>query len=67
MTFLGQDTPAKIFRARAREWAERPALRHKRRGLWQSMTWADYYAAARACGLALADLGVARGEVIAVL
>lgn len=65
--FLGQDTPARIFRARATEWATLPALRHKRRGLWQSITWGEYYALARAAGLALADLGVQRGQVIAVL
>ena len=67
ITFQGNDTPARVFRARAREWAERPALRHKRRGLWQSLTWRDYYERARAFGLALADLGVARGDIIAVL
>jgi long-chain acyl-CoA synthetase len=67
LTFLGHDTPARIFRQRARDWADRPALRHKRRGLWQSLTWADYYAAARAVGLALAELGVGRGETVSVL
>lgn len=65
--FQGHDTPAKVLRSRARDWAARPALRHKRRGLWQTLTWADYYAKARAFGLALRDLGVERGEVIAVL
>jgi long-chain acyl-CoA synthetase len=65
--FLGHDTPAKVFRARAREWADRPALRHKRRGLWQSLTWADYYARARALGLALADVGLGQGETVSVL
>lgn len=67
MTFLGHDTPARVFRARVREWSGRPALRHKRRGLWQSLTWDQYYAKARAFGLALADLGIQRGQVIAVL
>ncbi|MCA0205369.1 MAG: AMP-binding protein [Proteobacteria bacterium] len=67
LTFLGHATPAGVFRARAQEWAAMPALRHKRRGLWQSLSWAEYYAQARALGLALADLGVRRGEVVAVL
>ncbi|PTX04151.1 AMP-dependent synthetase/ligase [Pararhodobacter aggregans] len=67
LTFVGHATPAGVFRARAQEWAAMPALRHKRRGLWQSLTWAEYYAQARALGLALADLGVRRGEVVAVL
>lgn len=65
--FLGHDTPARVFRARAAEWADAPALRHKRRGLWQSLTWAAYYARARAVGLALADLGLKRGDTVSVL
>ena len=46
--FLGQDTPARVFRVRAAEWADRPALRHKRRGLRQSLTWGADYAHAPA-------------------
>jgi long-chain acyl-CoA synthetase len=63
----GCDTPAKLLRQRARAWAAQPALRHKRNGVWHSMTWADYYAQARALGLALADRGLQRGEVVTVL
>ena len=65
--FEGCDTPQKVFRARCRDWADRAALRHKRRGLWESTTWSVYLENARAIGLALADLGVARGQVICVL
>ena len=65
--FLGHDTPARLFRARATEWADRPALRHKRRGLWQSLSWAEYYARARALGLALAERGLTRGDTVSVL
>ncbi len=65
--FLGQDTPARVFRARCAEWADRPALRRKHRGLWESVTWAGYYEQVRAVGLALADLGLQRGEVVCVL
>ena len=63
----GQTTPQNLFRARCAEWADRPALRHKRKGIWASTTWAQYYAHARAMGLALADLGLKRGEAIAIL
>ncbi|MEO8546385.1 MAG: AMP-binding protein [Burkholderiaceae bacterium] len=63
----GHDTPHKLFRARSREWADQPALRHKKKGIWASTLWADYYANARAVGLALADLGLQRGDAIAVL
>ena len=65
--FLGQDTPARVFRARCREWAAQPALRRKRRGLWESTTWAQYYERARAIGLRLDALGLRRGAVVCVL
>ncbi|HXC40861.1 MAG TPA: AMP-binding protein [Burkholderiales bacterium] len=64
---FGHDTPQKLFRARAREWAQRPALRHKQRGIWHSYTWSQYYDSARAVGLALAALGLGRGDAIAIL
>ncbi len=67
VTAYGHDTPHKLFRARSQEWSGRPALRHKNKGIWSSTSWADYYANARAIGLALTDLGLQPGEVIAVL
>ncbi len=65
--FLGHSTPARLFRQRCQEWAARPALRHKRRGLWQGATWQQYYARARAVGLQLEALGLRRGSVVCVL
>lgn len=65
--FLDCDTPQKVFRARCQAWADQSALRHKRRGLWESVSWAGYFNHARAIGLALADMGLKRGEVICVL
>ncbi|MFN0163753.1 MAG: AMP-dependent synthetase/ligase [Burkholderiales bacterium] len=64
---LDCDTAARLFRARARAWGDDPALRWKTRGIWKSATWGEYYANARALGLALADAGVARGQVVTVL
>jgi long-chain acyl-CoA synthetase len=63
----GHDTPTRLFRARCLAWKERPALRQKRKGIWQSMTWGEYYANARAVGLALLDEGCRPGDVIGVL
>ncbi len=65
--FLDCDTPQKVFLRRCNEWATLSALRHKRRGLWQTTSWADYLANARAIGLALAALGLQRGDVVCVL
>ncbi|HQX60510.1 MAG: AMP-binding protein [Rhodoferax sp.] len=63
----GHETPHKLFRARGQQWADQPALRHKKKGIWSSTSWSDYYAHARATGLALADLGLQRGDAIAIL
>ena len=65
--FMACDTPQKVFLARCNEWANQPALRHKRRGLWQTISWSDYLANARAIGLALAAMGLQRGDVVCVL
>ncbi len=67
ITFIGQDTPTRVFRARCLEWAGQDALRSKRRGLWLGVDWAGYYAHARAVGLGLAARGLARGAVVCVL
>ena len=67
ISYLGEDTPAKVFRQRCRTWADQPALRYKQRGLWQSTTWAEYFARARATGLAMHALGLERGQVVCVL
>ncbi len=65
--FMNCDTPQKVFLRRCGEWATLPALRHKRRGLWQTTSWADYFENARAVGLALAAMGLQRGDVVCVL
>lgn len=62
-----QDTPARLFRLRCQQWSGLPALRRKRRGLWQSISWAEYYSHARAVGLVLQSAGLARGAVVCVL
>ncbi len=65
--FQEQDTPARLFRLRCQQWSGQPALRRKRRGLWESVTWSEYYANARAIGLQLHDAGLERGAVVCVL
>jgi long-subunit acyl-CoA synthetase (AMP-forming) len=65
--FMNCDTPQKVFLARCKEWANAPALRHKRRGLWQTTRWADYFDNACAVGLALTEMGLQRGDTVCVL
>ena len=63
----GQDTPPKLFRARSQDWAAQPALRHKKKGIWASTSWSEYFERAGAIGMALHGLGLQRGEAIAIL
>ncbi len=64
---LAHATPAQLFRERCRTWADLPALRHKHKGIWHSVSWHQYFEHARAIGLALLHDGLQRGDVIAVL
>jgi long-chain acyl-CoA synthetase len=66
-SFQGEDTPARVFRQCCQTWAEQPALRHKKLGLWQTTSWETYFANARAAGLALAAMGLKRGDGVCVL
>ncbi|MGA1325415.1 MAG: AMP-dependent synthetase/ligase [Rubrivivax sp.] len=63
----GCETPQKLWRSRCRQWASMPALRHKKKGIWHTVTWQKYFEAARSVGLALAEAGVHRGECVAIL
>lgn len=63
----GCDTPQKLWRLRCRQWSAEPALRHKKKGIWHTVSWAGYYEQARAIGLALAELGPSAGQTVAVL
>ena len=51
----------------ARTRGERPAMRHKDQGIWQSWTWAQQADAVRALAAGLAGLGLAPGERIAII
>ena len=59
--------PMQIFAARAQEWALLPALRSKDRGIWHTVTWAQYLTHVRHTALALAALGCRKGDVVSVL
>jgi len=51
----------------ARELARRPAMRHKDYGIWQSWTWSEMHEEVRALSLGLAELGLQRGDSIALV
>jgi long-chain acyl-CoA synthetase len=63
----GCDTPQKLWRLRCRQWAGEPALRHKKKGIWHTVTWSAYFEQARAVGLALSNQGMQPGQAVAIL
>ncbi len=51
----------------ATRFAERPAMRHKDFGIWQSWNWAELLDEIRAYSMGLAELGLKRGEKVAIV
>ena len=69
-TIQSSQSDATFPRLLAKLAAERPdatALQEKQYGIWQPLTWSEYAARVRDFAHGLASLGVARGDVIAVL
>ena len=60
------DTFPKLLIHHARVRAERPALRHKDLGIWQTWTWSDLHREVRALALGLSKLGIRRGDTVAI-
>ncbi|MGN6465818.1 MAG: AMP-dependent synthetase/ligase [Rhizobiaceae bacterium] len=63
----GLDTFPKYLLLNAKRFADRPAMRFKDYGIWQSWTWAQQFEEVRAFSLGLADLGVAHGDKVAIV
>ncbi|MCS6835425.1 MAG: AMP-binding protein [Anaerolineae bacterium] len=61
------DTLPKLLRRNARRYANQPALREKRFGIWGAITWAQYYERVRHFALGLHCLGFERGNLVAVI
>ncbi len=51
----------------AERFADRPAMRHKDFGIWQSWSWAAQLDEIRAFSLGLQSIGIGRGDKIAVV
>jgi long-chain acyl-CoA synthetase len=61
------DTFPKYLLRNVEAFGDRPAMRHKDHGIWQSWTWKEQLAEVRSLALGLKDLGLARGDKIAVI
>lgn len=60
-------TVGEMFWLRAAQSATRPALHHKPGDRWETFTWADTYERAASVAKGLLDLGLERGDRVAVL
>lgn len=60
-------TIAQLWQQRCREGGDHPALRYKRGGLWSTLTWREFFERGRAIGLAMADEGFGRGDVVSIV
>src|SRR5580765_87403 len=61
------DTFPKLLMHHARVRAERPAIREKDLGIWQTWTWREFAEEVRAIAAALSTLGLKRGEHFALV
>ncbi len=61
------DTFPKLLVRNARLFADRPAVRHKDLGIWQTWTWQQVCDDARAYAMGLHRLGVRRGDTVAIV
>ncbi len=60
-------TLPRLLQRNAREMPDRPAIREKDRGIWQTWTWHQYHDQVRDFALGLAALGFSRGERLSVI
>ena len=56
-----------VFQNRTTTYQNRLAIEKKRNGVWESATWNEYYDRSRAVGLALNQMGVAKGDRVSLL
>jgi long-chain acyl-CoA synthetase len=63
----GADTFPKLLMHNAKARGDRPAIREKDYGIWQTWTWAQTYEGVRAMAAGLAAAGISRGEKIAIV
>jgi long-chain acyl-CoA synthetase len=61
------DTFPKYLLLNAERFRDRPAMRHKDYGIWQSWTWAQQLDEVRAFAVGLEAIGFARGDRVAVV
>ena len=64
---MAESTLARLLQRNARDLHDRPAIREKDRGIWQTWSWRQYHDEVRDFALGLAALGFKRGERLSVI
>jgi len=57
----------KLFKANCKKFGNKIAMRHKNYGLWDEITWLEYYKNAEALASGLLELGVGKGDFVGIL
>ncbi len=65
--WLSRRRSRRLLQRNARAFGDRPAIREKDRGIWQTWTWRQYHDEIRDFALGLAALGFRRGERLSVI
>ena len=61
------NTTPRVFSATVARYGDRVALRHKDQGLWHDISWNRYFQNARAISLALMEMGLEKGDCVAIM
>ena len=57
----------RLFAHTAHRLTDKVAMRHKKYGLWQEVTWEEYYQRSRELALAMLAMGVNKGDFVGVI
>ncbi len=60
-------TVPRVFMDTVRKYGDRVALRKKEFGIWKDISWNEYYAAAKKVGMALVQMGLKKGDCVAII
>ncbi len=61
------ETAPLMFKETALKYGDRVAMRSKEYGLWQDISWNDYYHQAGCVGAALMDMGLEPGDCVSII
>ncbi len=67
LTNKSENTINKVFKARVEKYGDRFCVEKKLNGVWESVTWNQYYERSRSTGLGLYEMGLRKGQSVAIL